>query len=519
MSRLLSQTIRPYGAAEDIPAEVADPNLWNAVSGADFEEFKTRRQRGYTFQTPKPLFAPERLAYIDRSGSDDWYYAGQAGIGYSAGGVHHDITPAGWSSLILGDHSWGILNDVPVWNHPEFTPHYHSGVSTEAMAELPGWPAGWSCRIMRPHRFFLFAMNIKELSATYQNQLRWSDSAAPGNVPAEWTPSPTNDAGEMTFGDKRGPIIDGLSLGDDFVVYKESSTYLMQYIGAPFQFSRRALFATSGMLAPYCGAERRGSHFVVTNGDILMHDGANVESVADHYVRREIFDEISTQFAQRAFVLHDPAELTMTLYFPSTLSTGWCDQKARWNYRDNKWYVGPAGADPVAHAGVGNYRTTGLDESWDSDTQAWDSDNSRWNESAESGVSNKTLLAAFDAGELLQPQLGGPQGNPAPVTTTLGWLEKDLAALYADAPGMKSTVSRVWIFASGNATLQVRVGFQDSLSDPIAWESAGDFVIGQDDYVSVERRGRYVSIEISAATENHWEMTGLTIDFRVQGKF
>ena len=522
MSRLLSETIAPYGVVRDIPPQRADPAFWTFAQNLDFNENKTERQRGYINRPLAPLFSPERLHYRRFEGTDQFLYAGNDGIGVMTG-TQNDITPTGYPtvlSLTPGEHNWTSLNGIPVWNHPGFTPHYHIGDTSVRMLQLPNWPATWACQVVRSFKFYLLAINVTEAGVEYENQIRWSSSADVGSVPAEWTPSATNDAGDMFFAATPGAVIDAVPLRDNLVVYKDNSTYLMQFIGQPFIFRQRIVFATQGLLAANCATEWRGRHFVAIEGDIMVHDGNSGQSVADKFVRRDIFDNISPNYADRSFVMHDPAALSMNFYFPSRSSDGWCDKRAIWNYRDNVWSVQDTTPDVVSHATIGNYAFAGLGEDWQTDLGTWDSDSTEWDDTTQTGVQDKTLVGLPVTTELAQPIRGFGRNGQA-VASQMAWATKDLGALYADSPNRLAYVDRIWIDAisGGNATLFVKVGWQENESSPVRFGRERSFVIGKDKCLGIQEKGRYVTIQLRAETDVDWSFVSMTLDCRIQGRF
>lgn len=521
MATRLSQTVRPYGVNRDLPPSLVAPEFWTASEGIDFDEARGKRSKGFIYQTPAPLFSPERILYAQPQ-SKRWYYSGKDGIGCNNGGVQHDLTPVGYpASPAIALHTWTLLNDVPVWNHPEFEPYYHDGVMANPMVKLPNWPATWTCQVMRAFKFYLMALNVGEGGTKYDNQVRWSASADVGNVPNDWTPSPTNDAGDMFFAATRGPILDGAPLGENFVVYKSASAYLMQYLGPPYVFGARKLFTTSGTLSKDCVAEWRGQHFVVTEGDMMVHDGANARSVVDNVVRREVFDDILDGGLSKCFVVHDPAELSMIFCYPSTDAGNWCDRMARWNYRDDRWSLEEAPDREVSHAGFGKYTLTGIGQSWDEQSPTtWDTMPGSWDRQQSSPVDAQPILALGDLKQFCQ-MLQGVQRNDEDVFSRLEWGSKDLGALAGGPPKERVLVDKLWINAegAGNPDLAVRVGFQDAEDKPVSWGTAKTFKVGVDRYVSVLSAGRLVSVEISARTGQHWAVSALTFDFRAAGRY
>ena len=111
------------------------------------------------------------------------------------------------------------------------------------------------------------ALNITKTATNYPHMVKWSDAAVPGAIPASWDEtSVTGDAGELDIAETSDVIVDGLPLGDAFIIYKERSAYSMTFIGQPSVFRFQRLPNCDGMLARGCAAMTPLGHVVLTSG-------------------------------------------------------------------------------------------------------------------------------------------------------------------------------------------------------------------------------------------------------------
>ena len=129
------------------------------------------------------------------------------------------------------------------------------------------------------------ALNLTEGGTNLPNKVRWGDTAEDFNFPSTWTAAATNDAGAVTIGDEADEIIDGLALKESFIIYKGNSTWIANYIGGNLVFSFKKLFNDTGILTRNCVQEFEGKHFVVTQGDVIVHNGVSKQSVATNAVK------------------------------------------------------------------------------------------------------------------------------------------------------------------------------------------------------------------------------------------
>jgi len=88
---------------------------------------------------------------------------------------------------------------------------------------------------MRSHKQFLFALGLNEGGTIIPDGVRWSSPADITGIPETWDElDTTNFAGITTLGGDGGNIIDGVSLRDSFVVYRESGITVFDYVGGQF---------------------------------------------------------------------------------------------------------------------------------------------------------------------------------------------------------------------------------------------------------------------------------------------
>jgi len=140
-----------------------------------------------------------------------------------------------------------------------------SGVpsKTVPLRELKNWQSTSSfCKSISSFRTFLVGLNWQIGGTEYPNLVKWSTEAAALSPPNSWVESDaTLDAGEYQLTDTPGKIIDGLPYGDSFLIYKEDSIYIMNFVGTPYIFSFKLLSPTIGLLTKNAVAEFWRSFF------------------------------------------------------------------------------------------------------------------------------------------------------------------------------------------------------------------------------------------------------------------
>ncbi len=515
MPELETYQARPVGAIYDVSPENVPPQAYTFAQNARFQEDRARRGEGMTYRSPEPLFNPERLHYRNFQETNQWLYAGDGGIGLDVV-TQFNVTPANYpNNLAAGLHGWTDLNGIPVWNHRGFTPHFHDGQTGNVMQQIPAWPTGWFCNRMVSFKFYLIAIGGGDANTDIEDQIRWSASADPGNLPGAWVPTTTNDAGDLAISDTPGPILDAVGLRDSLVIYKGTGAYVLQFIGGLFVFAQRRFLPKTGALTDNCVQSFRGRHYVVTQGDVVVHDGARVQSVVSGKARRAIFEDLSGQFKDRAFTYIDPMDNTFCFCWPSLSSRGWCDRRARFSIgggpEDGAWSIEKLMPDELSDAKVGAYQVTGQGGDWDSEPGDWDTTVGRWDDQANPDVGSQVLEAYIVAKKMGQPQDGGDRAGVTPITE-LRWEGKELN------PGRSTLVDTIRpIFDNpGNAVIKLSFGFQESLNEPISWTPE---ITANGDKVDVALQGRYFSLRLRAEDERDWAIEGFDIEHGPLGRY
>lgn len=287
--------------------------------------------------------------------------------------------------------------DYDAW---EGRPWYHAVISNCAVAttyyetpqikvfdqelfqDLPGWgdqtvvdddgdasvhKYNWKCERVRAFNNRLFALNMREANASgvvthYPLRLRWSNFAKENAAPTLWDDLAYNRdlnsdlaagitgqvealedgyAGYIDLADSNGNLMEMLPLKDYLFVYTEFETY----VGSPTMNSYqplmwKKLFNDSGILAPECVCEVEGGHFVVTQNDIILHNGTSKKSLASNRVKDKIINEVCqvNPLATKVHLHQDKKEVWILYVGPGQEKDSWaCTKAAVWNYEYDTW--------------------------------------------------------------------------------------------------------------------------------------------------------------------------------------
>ncbi len=505
-------TLKPNGVVWDVPPHELPPDVYSIATNMRFDDDAAVKFSGFTDRNGTTLFPPVFMAATQRAINDQptWGYGGLTQFGVTDGTAHFDLTPPGGINAALAEYTITTLNSIPVINPITDIPYWWDGDTGGTLLELPDWDPTWACSSMRSFKNFLLAIGMTGTDQ-YGDVVRWSTAADPGTVPQEWVPSPTNSAGSIVLAATRGDVIEGLALRDQFVLYKAHSTYVMQFIGGQFIMQNRKFLVTSGILSRNCVVEHQGFHYVLTDDDVIRHDGHTVESIVDKRAKKYIFDTMSPQFFNRAFVANNAGDNEVWFCWPEGDSPIPTTALVYNTALDDFGIRTLPSTDYITAGFTGLTVASGGD--WESDAQAWDLDFTVWNEAAFSSLKDGLIGCSSERSAMFVYD-DSPTENGAIVTSYLERTGLDLGS-----PERVKLVKAVWPRITGEKgeIINIRVGSQLHASHPIVWSAAVPFTLGVDDKVDTFAQGRYLAISFSSTTDNIWRLWAFDLETQQMG--
>ena len=525
--RILAE-VRPNSIVEDIPAAEVPPEFWTQMSGFYTRRGFAVRTQGESQLFADPTFDPINLINITEGAVNYWLGMGETGVFVvDQAGTYTTITPAIYAGILkASDCTSAILNGFPIQSFRQDPPTFWDLNTSNICAPLPGWPAATVTGAIRSFKQFLFAMNMTEGGNEFPDKLRWSNAAEPGTVPTEWVSTAANEAGDTTLSATPGSIVDGLALRGQFIIYKDHSTYTCNFVGGTFVFTFRKLFTTSGLLSRNCVAEAEGQHVVMTDGDIILHDGQNLRSLVDSKLRRFIFLSLDPDNFANSFVFNYRASKEVWICFPES---GHIDPNIAvvWDYGHDLLSVRPL-RDSWSHGASGSVLSQIQALDWDSQPGPWDDAAGSWNRAQFSGAFERVLSAVRDSevdqkGRLIfVDDTNTLVDGVSPVGGTLTRESLDFGS-----PEAVKYVRRVWprIEGTTGTIIKIRVGQQSDPTSGILWSAIQDFEVNVDEFLNFDISGRYLSFRFEEGTaptdppQNIWAVMGFDVEWTFQGDF
>jgi len=249
------------------------------------------------------------------------------------------------SATSATDLTWTgtTLANIVYINRSDKVPSYKLIGGTN-FAALSNWDSNWRSDSLRSYGDFLLGLNMYEGSTNYGTRVRWSNIATANAIPDSWDATDTTkSAGFNDLVQMQSPIIDGATLGTNFIIYSKTDVYLMEFVGGTFIFNFRKIFSDIGIINQNCAIEVDSKHYVFADNDIYVHDGNSRQSIVDQRVKNYIFGGLDTSKTNICFVARHPELEEIYFCYHSgddmaefTSSTK-CNRAAVYNYKNNTW--------------------------------------------------------------------------------------------------------------------------------------------------------------------------------------
>lgn len=510
-----------HGLVFDTMERQTPADKWTEGRNIYFDNGKSVRIPGDANFAGATVCDVDVVQYVDNGAQSFWVYAcarngGRIGIGATDGIAHWDITPAGWPVIASKGPilTIGTINNIPFVNHPEFGPFYWDMVPANKAQKLPGWPAAWLCRVMRAHGNFLMALCVETSTGLAEGQVSWSSSADPYHVPAEWTPTATNDAGDATFSAPGGPIVDGLSVRDQFFVAKQHFTGCLAYVGGTFVFQKRDVFPSFGVIAPGAWCERSNIVYQVSGAlQLVQHDGNSVQPIAKGVVQDYFLSAVNAEWSGNIFAYFDPTIDQIIFAYPTSTARA-CTEALLLEPETGDFGIRDLPGIYDCSLGITKARLT----AWNDDPNAWDDDTTTWNQGG-SGYLPAHIVWAGAAAAMLETgaadTMTGPDGLAVDIVSFLGRQGIDF-----DIEDRK-TISGLRPGFVGNDKARVQFQFyaQDFENGPIEVFGPYDFKIGKQEQIDFFTDTKLFGIQVSSDGGPPWSMGLLSPQVRRSGRW
>lgn len=504
--------IGQYGLIADQPPHELPVNAFSSVSNFRFRDGLAERFMGHQQVFTTPSVTPYFITPYATSTARYWVHCGVAKVYADDGTTRTDIT--GTAPTGAQDDRWigSVLGGVLILNNGKDVPQYWGGTGT--LATLTGWNANWRCKSLRTFKVYAIALGMTKTGTAYPYMVKWSAAAQPGSIPSSWDETDaTKDAGELDVAQTPDLLVDGLELGDAFIIYKEASMYRMEYVGGQSIFAIKRLPGNYGMLARGCVANTPKGHVVLANGDIVLVDGiSEPQSLLTGRLKRWFFGtELDSTYSARSFVVSNPSKNEVWICYPRVGSST-CTRALVWNWQDGTIGQRDLPNATWAASGLLNYS---VGNSWGARAGTWADASGSWNSNDFTPNDHRLIFTTTGPNIFLADSTNYFNGSAVSAMlerTGLTFDDPDTDKL------LKSITPRIQ--APAGTVVNFQFGASNSSEVAPTWGTPVSYTVGQTpNKVFAFARGKYLAYRAYSTSVQPWVIKSMDMDVQAMGKW
>ena len=369
------------------------------------------------------------------------------------------------------------------------------------------WQAhGLSAKVVRSHKNFLFALNLQQSSTVLATSYRWSHPADINGLPYTWDETDLAAiAGIASVGGNMGDLVDGLTLRDNFMLYSQRGISVLSFVGGDLIWARTVLSTSYGLLAKNCVVESKGYHYFLSEGDILKTDGNSIVSVLHNQMQTQLVNNIDTINYMNSFAFSNP--VTEEIWF--------CIPQVN-HVLPNIAFVISAQDDLVSMRSIPD-TTTGINFGpnlqvpilWSNVLGGWDQNPKNWTYDPTSIFSRTIVSTNNVTSAIISLELDD-------ATTTQNTLLERLS-FPVEGQEVVTTTQSVFPHIVSQEPVLIQLGSQQFVAGPVAWKSPVSFDPNTMRKVDIRTTGKLLSWRISSTGTLPFTLTGLDIQYVVNG--
>ena len=196
---------------------------------------------------------------------------------------------------------------------------------------------------------FVFCFGTNTLGTATQDPMlvRWSDQENPLN----WTPSATNQAGDIKLSNG-SQIITALQSRQEVLVWTDSAMYAMQYVGGTVVWGTQLLGTNLSIASPRAVAYSDGISYWMGRDSFYTYDGRVKTLNCD--LKRYIFNDFNFEQIEQVFAATNEGFGEIWWFYCSASSTT-IDKYVIYNHEQGIWYFGTMARSAWIDSGLREY--------------------------------------------------------------------------------------------------------------------------------------------------------------------
>ena len=520
------------GVIADLPSYDLPLKAWASARNVRFRDGVVTKSGAFKALNALPTLTAEPAGILDASNAGSQGYIvvpyRDGAITQVVGPTQTNVSPTpAWTAFTTKLTSCKV-GGVTYINNNDNRPIYRSTPTAGVFSYVPGWPTDDRALSLRAFKDYVIGLNITKAGVNYPNMVKWSAAVSAGSPPADWdVTSLSSHAGENVLNDAAGKLIDGVPLGNSFILYGNTETYLMSFIGTPLIFSFDKLFDDLGVLSQDCAVEVDGKHYVFGSSGIYVHDGQTKLCISDRKVTKHIYSRLDQSKATRCHVWRNPTKQEVIFAYPSIGSdTKWglyqckgCNEGAVYNITTGSWSF----IDLPSTVGVSLAAMPAL-PLW-STLATWDTLSTIWTSFEGSEPPLPITISTGGGPDSASPRINfyddGQSGflaNPIDSAfVTSSWMETSIR----DSDEMGSGLATLKLFRSvhpqikvvaGDMCVKILVGVANTPYEAVSWSPVQEFFPATQYKADFRKTGRYVTLRFEVPSSAEVEITGYDFD-------
>jgi hypothetical protein len=372
--------------------------------------------------------------------------------------------------------------------------------------DLPGWPATWTCGLIRAYKDFLVAAQVVDNGIEQRNTIYWSDAAPTNELPENWTPGSPSLAGFVVIPGDGGEVVEMVPLGDSMVIYTQAAMYALTFTGSALRpMTLRRLPIAYGAASRECVVPFESGHFVIGLRQLYVHDTVNAQLVAEEIVEERFYRELSNIDQVQVVQNARDTEIIVAYSDRDTIAS---DKALTWNWLDNTWsFWTLPGVTCISYAFA---PTEG--ETWETISTQWNANNAGWNELTQK-VEALTLFYLTDT-ELFQA-LTGTTADGEPISAFVEKLGWDLDSIMQEPTNRRKMIRSIYPQIRGSGQANFFVGFSNAPNGAVNWK--GPILLDLDEQpkrykIDAIGHARYLSFRMEHNDVGSFRLSGMELD-------
>jgi len=514
------QFVGKTGLIIDQPPYDLPPAFWNDCRNVQFELGGVQRAPSWHTVTDaggSPI--PYGLFYVHSLIGRFWVYTSLQQVMALSGDTVTDITRLAGPYTGTAQDFWngGMFNDHLILNNGVDVPqNWDLPSAASDLADLSNWPATHRAKVIAPFKEFLVALDVTISGERDDRLVMWSHPADPLGIPPSWdVADETLDAGQVSLSEGEDRIIDGMQVGNQFMIMTGSQTWAMTFIGGQDIMAFRRVFSEIGTLAQGCAATFLNKVFQVTGDDFVIHDLQSVTSIGYDRTKRWFFSQLTPASYDKVRVVRKMTAKEIWITFSSggtavnNLALVWNWQFDTWTIRDIEDNYHAISSGPTSLTGSASTWATVVGDWPAQDPTTWESNT--YERSVEGLALMSTELVLRVNGDKVDMDDASPN-----------WVERIGVAVKGTSRGEividhghLAVMREIWpkFVCDDGITFSIAIGFSMGRKAPVSWQPAQNFTQGTTVKLGFFGTFRYLAYRVECFEVGaNWKLIGFDLD-------